>query len=101
MSIMISSSVSKDYLLTEDAVEGFKLAVENGQVRLALQVLTDVIDGMMEMFNMAFEEVEEEKEAEVKQEEKQPTAEKAVVEEKEVAVKKPAAKKEEAKTEAE
>lgn len=58
MSIMINSAVSKQYLLTEDAVEGFKLAVENGQVRLALQVLTDVIDGIMEILDAAFEEVE-------------------------------------------
>lgn len=48
---MFSSEVSKQYLLEEDAVEGFKLAVANGQMRLALQVLVDVVDGIMEVFD--------------------------------------------------
>lgn len=56
MSIKITSEVSKQYLLTDDAVEGFKLAVQNGQTRLALQVLVDVIDGIMEIFDYAMEE---------------------------------------------
>lgn len=60
MSIKIVSDISKQYLLKEDAVEGFKLAVENGQTRLALQVLVDIIDGMMEIFDYAMEEVAEE-----------------------------------------
>ena len=59
MSIKIVSEISKQYLLKEDAVEGFKLAVENGQTRLALQVLVDIIDGMMEIFDYAMEEVSE------------------------------------------
>jgi len=59
MSIKIVSDISKQYLLKEDAVEGFKIAVENGQTRLALQVLVDIIDGMMDIFNYAMEEVSE------------------------------------------
>ena len=59
MSIKIVSDISKQYLLKEDAIEGFKIAVENGQTRLALQVLVDIIDGMMEIFNYAMEEVSE------------------------------------------
>jgi hypothetical protein len=59
MSIKIVSEISKQYLLKEDAVEGFKVAVENGQTRLALQVLVDIIDGMMEIFDYAMEEVAE------------------------------------------
>jgi len=57
MSIKIVSDVSKQYLLKEDAIEGFKIAVENGQTRLALQVLVDIIDGMMEIFDYAMEEI--------------------------------------------
>ena len=59
MSIKIVSEISKQYLLREDAIEGFKIAVENGQTRLALQVLVDIIDGMMEIFDYAMEEVTE------------------------------------------
>ena len=59
MSIKIVSEISKQYLLKEDAIEGFKIAVENGQTRLALQVLVDIIDGMMDIFNYAMEEVSE------------------------------------------
>jgi hypothetical protein len=59
MSIKIVSEISKQYLLKEDAIEGFKIAVENCQTRLALQVLVDIIDGMMEIFDYAMEEVAE------------------------------------------
>lgn len=59
MTILINSEVSKQYLLTDDAVEGFRLAVQNGQTRLALQVLVDVIDGIMEIFDSALVEEEE------------------------------------------
>lgn len=59
MSIKIVSDISKQYLLKEDAIEGFKIAVENGQTRLALQVLVDIIDGMMEIFDYAMEEIAE------------------------------------------
>jgi|GEM_PF-3343982 len=101
MSIMITSEVSKEYTREEDAIQGFKSAVENGQVRLALQILADVIDGMMEMFNIVFEDSEEEtKKLTPVVVEKNIKAEK-FVEEKETAAKKPAIKKEEIKIEAE
>ena len=44
MSFMIKSEVSEQYLLEEDAVEGFRQAVNNGQIRLALQILVDIVD---------------------------------------------------------
>lgn len=51
MPMMITSEISKQYLLEEDAVEGFRTAVTNGQVRLALQIMTEIVDAFMEMFN--------------------------------------------------
>lgn len=75
MSIMITSDISKQYLLTEDAVEGLNIAVENGQVRLALQILTEVIGGIMHVLDVITSDDEEEediqeehKTAEVKKE---------------------------------
>jgi|688.fasta_scaffold87166_3 hypothetical protein len=56
MSFQILSDISKQYLLEEDAVKGFRAAVENGQSRLALQILADVIDAFMEIFVEAFED---------------------------------------------
>lgn len=53
MSIMIKSEISSQYLLEEDAVEGFRTAVANGQVRLALQIMTEIVDGIMEIFDAA------------------------------------------------
>jgi hypothetical protein len=50
MSFMILSDVSKQYLQEEDAVRGFRAAVENGQSRLALQILTDIVEAFMEIF---------------------------------------------------
>lgn len=55
---MFTSDIAKQYLLTEDAVEGFNLAVENGQVRLALQILTELIDGFMQVFEAITSEEE-------------------------------------------
>lgn len=55
MSFTILSDVSKQYLQEEDAVKGFRVAVENGQARLALQILTDIIDAFNEVFVEAFE----------------------------------------------
>ena len=53
MPFQILSDVSKQYLLEEDAIKGFRMAVENGQSRLALTILTDII----EVFNDIFVEV--------------------------------------------
>jgi hypothetical protein len=60
MSFVITSDTSKQYLLEEDAVKGFEIAVGNGQVRLALTILVDVINGFMEVFNSFDEDTEEE-----------------------------------------
>jgi len=59
MKITITSEISKQFLLEEDAVEGFRTAVGNGQVRLALQILTEVIDGLMDIINYALVEDED------------------------------------------
>jgi Mg2+ and Co2+ transporter CorA len=67
MSFMIESEISKQYLREEDAVEGFREAVENGQVRLALQILVDIVDAFVDIFE-AVTEGEDEEEKEVQQE---------------------------------
>jgi len=97
MSFEIKSEVSKQYLLEENAVTGFEMAVKNGQSRLALEILVDVVHGMMEVFNLIMDdETEEEttKEVEVQETEltkkdKKPAEKKAEpkVEEKPVALK--------------
>lgn len=61
MSFMIKSDVSEQYLLEEDAVEGFRQAVMNGQVRLALQILVDIVD-VFEAFIASVVEDDEESE---------------------------------------
>lgn len=60
MSLMINSEISKQFLLEEDAIEGFKKAVANNQIRLALQVLVEIVDAFMEGFEVLMEESEEE-----------------------------------------
>jgi hypothetical protein len=60
MSFMITSETSKQYLLEEDAVKGFEMAVANGQSRLALTILVDVVNGIMEVFNAMMEDEQEE-----------------------------------------
>jgi hypothetical protein len=62
MSIMIKSEISKQFLLEEDAVEGFRTAVANGQVRLALQIMTEIVDGIMEIFDAALGDDDEDSE---------------------------------------
>ena len=57
---MITSDTSKQYLREEDAVKGFEIAVGNGQTRMALTILVDVINGMMNIFNSVEDELEEE-----------------------------------------
>jgi hypothetical protein len=56
MSLMINSEISKQYLLEEDAIEGFRKAVANNQIRLALQVLVEIVDAFMEGFEVLMEE---------------------------------------------
>lgn len=88
MAFQILSDVSKQYLLEEDAIKGFRMAVENGQSRLALTILTDIIEVFNEIFVEVLsdeeetksevvetkkdEKVEPQAKAEVKVEEKQP-----------------------------
>jgi len=51
MGIIIFSETAKQFLLTEDAVEGLNTAVQNGQVRLALQIIVELIDGIMQVLD--------------------------------------------------
>lgn len=60
MSLMINSEISKQFLLEEDAIEGFRKAVANNQLRLALQVLVEIVDAFMEGFEVLMGEEEEE-----------------------------------------
>lgn len=62
MSLMINSEISKQFLLEEDAIEGFRKAVANNQIRLALQILVEIVDAFMEGFQVLMEEPEEEEE---------------------------------------
>lgn len=101
MSLIINSEISKQFLLEEDAIEGFKKAVANNQIRLALQILVEIVDAFMEGFEVLMGEPEEEQVQEVVQNKEQkidspvePTSKK---EEKEPA--KPIAKKETKTTE--
>jgi len=60
MTLMINSEISKQYLSEENAIEGFKKAVANNQIRLALQILVEIVDAFMEGFQVLMEESEEE-----------------------------------------
>jgi hypothetical protein len=62
MGIIITSDIAKQYLLTEDAVEGFNTAVENGQIRLALQIMAELVDGIMQVLDYIVEDNEDESE---------------------------------------
>lgn len=57
---LIKSEISKTYLLEEDAVEGFSIAVQNGQTRLALQILSEIIPVFEEIFLAILEDDNEE-----------------------------------------
>jgi hypothetical protein len=52
MSLIINSEVSKQYLLEEDAIAGFKKAVNNNQLQLAMRVLVDILDVFVEGFDI-------------------------------------------------
>jgi hypothetical protein len=64
MSLMINSEISKQFLLEEDAIEGFRKAVANNQTRLALQVLVEIVDACMEGFEALMGDSEDESEQE-------------------------------------
>ena len=44
MNLIIESEESKRYLQEENAIDGFRVAVNNGQTRLALEILVNIID---------------------------------------------------------
>lgn len=67
MSLIINSEVSKQYLLEEDAIAGFKKAVNNNQLQLAMRVLVDILDVFIKNFNIL---INTEKEPSIKPEEK-------------------------------
>ena len=93
MSLMINSDISKQFLLEEDAIKGFKKAVDNNQQRLAMQILTEIIDTFVEMFDVLVESEEDAEDTTVEnvepkieevKEEKKPAAKKAEVKEEKV-----------------
>jgi len=88
MGLIINSEISKQFLLEEDAVKGFKKAVDNNQQQLALKVLTEIIDTFMEAFDLLIET-----------EDDSATEEEVIVQPKVEEEKKPAAKKAEPKEE--
>jgi hypothetical protein len=51
MSFIIESEESKRYLQEENAIDGFRVAVNNGQTRLALQILVTIIDTFSDIFD--------------------------------------------------
>lgn len=93
MGLIINSEISKQFLLEEDAVKGFKKAVDNNQTLLAMRVLTEIIDTFMEAFDLLIETEDDsatEEEAVIQpkveevKEEKKPAAKKADVKEEKV-----------------
>jgi len=88
MPFIITSDTSKQYLREDDAVKGFEIAVGNGQSRMALTILVDVINGIMDIFN-ALEEPKLQKQVQVAE----------AAEEEVLPVAKPVAKKETKTTE--
>ncbi len=99
---MITSDTSKQYLREEDAVKGFEIAVGNGQTRMALTILVDVINGIMNIFNSLEDEFLEEESVVVAVQEPKLQKQVAVnepLEEEVQPVAKPAAKKETKTTE--
>ena len=103
MPFIITSDTSNQYLREEDAVKGFEIAVGNGQSRMALTILVDVINGMMDIFNSVEDELIEEEEEEAVAVEEPKLQKQTVVnetpEEETLPVAKPVAKKETKTTE--
>lgn len=63
MSLIINSQISKEYLLEEDAIKGFKKAVNNNQLQLAMRVLVDILDVFVQAFDVLIDTEEESDEA--------------------------------------
>lgn len=59
MSLIIESEESKRYLQEENAIDGFRVAVNNGQTRLALEVLVTIIDAFAEILSLMMEDEQE------------------------------------------
>ena len=59
MSLIINSQISKEYLLEEDAIKGFKKAVNNNQLQLAMRVLVDILDVFVQAFDVLIDTEEE------------------------------------------
>jgi Na+-transporting methylmalonyl-CoA/oxaloacetate decarboxylase gamma subunit len=104
MPFIITSDTSNQYLREEDAVKGFEIAVGNGQSRMALTILVDVINGIMDIFNSFEDESIEEEETPAPVAVEEPKLQKQTVvnetpEEETLPVAKPVAKKETKTTE--
>lgn len=104
MPFIITSDTSKQYLREDDAVKGFEIAVGNGQSRMALTILVDVINGIMDIFNALEDELAEEESAPTPVAVEEPKLQKQVqaaeaAEEEVLPVAKPVAKKETKTTE--
>lgn len=56
MGLIINSEISKQFLLEEDAIKGFKKAVDNNQTLLAMRVLSEILDTFVEAFDLMFED---------------------------------------------
>ena len=78
MGLIINSEISKQFLLEEDAIKGFKKAVDNNQTLLAMKVLAEIIDTFMEAFDLLIESEDDSAAEEVVQPKvEKPTAKKA------------------------
>jgi len=60
MSLIIESEESKRYLQEENAIDGFRIAVNNGQTRLALEILVNIIDTFADIFSAMMQDDDDE-----------------------------------------
>ena len=60
MTLIIESEESKRYLQEENAIDGFRIAVNNGQTRLALEVLVTIVDAFAEILGLMMQDEDEE-----------------------------------------
>lgn len=66
----IESEVARQSRYGDDAIEAFNTAVDNGQARLAMSILVDIVNAFAEKFDELLEErVSNEQEQEVLKEE--------------------------------
>ena len=62
MTLIIESEESKKYLQEENAIDGFRIAVNNGQTRLALEVLVTIVDAFAEILSLMMQGDDEDEE---------------------------------------